>query len=464
MTYNETFCDRRRVRVLRDLQVANSNVQGPILYWMQRDQRAIDNWAIVYAQELALKYDTELIVVFNVVPSFLGATLRQYDFMLKGLFETKSVLDDFNIPLIFTFGEPEEEFKRIIDQTKSSIIVTDFNPLRIVREWKKKIVRNLEIEIHEVDSHNIVPAFFVSQKQEYGAYTLRPKIKKHLKDFLGDFPRLKKMPYSNMIYSNLSYFTDNQDFGCILEQLNVDKEIQLVDWLKPGQEYGMTVLEDFLRNKLKWYSKLRNDPTQDATSNLSPYLHFGQLSTQRVALEVLKYEHDYPESVSAFLEELIIRRELADNFCLYNEKYDSFEGFPEWARKTLNNHRTDKRLYVYSLEEFEYAKTHDDLWNAAQKEMVRKGKMHGYLRMYWAKKILEWTASPEEALKYAIYLNDKYELDGRDPNGYTGIAWAIGGVHDRPWSERSIFGMVRYMSYDGCKKKFDVKRYIENLI
>jgi len=176
---------------------------------------------------------------------------------------------------------------------------------------------------------------------------------------------------------------------------------------------------------------------------------------------VIKYESDYPESVADFLEELIVRREIADNFCLYNANYDSFNGFPEWAQKSLNVHKNDKREYVYSLEELEYAKTHDNLWNAAQLEMVKKGKMHGFLRMYWAKKILEWTRSPEDALNFAIYLNDKYELDGRDPNGYTGIAWAIGGVHDRPWKERHIFGMVRYMRYEGCKRKFNIEKYIQ---
>jgi deoxyribodipyrimidine photo-lyase len=217
---------------------------------------------------------------------------------------------------------------------------------------------------------------------------------------------------------------------------------------------------------------LRNNPTRDAQSNLSPYLHFGQISAQRVALEVLKYLSLPPFaregteggiSHAAFLEELIIRRELSDNFCFYNRDYDNFEGFPDWAKKTLNKHRKDRRDYIYTVKQFEHAKTHDDLWNAAQMEMAKRGKMHGYMRMYWAKKILEWTESPEKAMEVAIYLNDQYELDGRDPNGYAGIAWSIGGVHDRAWNERPIFGKIRYMSYNGCKAKFDIKQYI-NLV
>jgi len=223
------------------------------------------------------------------------------------------------------------------------------------------------------------------------------------------------------------------------------------------------MLREFLRERLPWYHEGRNDPMEDAQSNLSPYLHFGHISAQRIVLEVTKHDANR-ESQEAFLEELIVRRELSDNFCFYNAHYDHFEGFPDWAKKTLNDHRKDTREYVYSLDDFGRGDTHDQLWNAAQREMVRRGKMHGYMRMYWGKKILEWTESPEEAIKIAIYLNDRYELDGRDTNGYAGIAWSIGGVHDRAWPERPIFGKIRYMSYHGCKSKFDVMAYRERNI
>ena len=207
------------------------------------------------------------------------------------------------------------------------------------------------------------------------------------------------------------------------------------------------------------YSTLRNDPNESGQSNLSPYLHFGQLSAQRVAIEVMKSPAS-DEDKSAFLEELIVRRELSDNFCFYNPHYDATEGFPNWAKETHRIHSDDKREHTYALKEFEQGKTHDPLWNAAQMELVITGKMHGYMRMYWAKKILEWTSNPEEAMRFSIYLNDKYSLDGRDPNGYAGIAWSIGGVHDRAWGERSVFGKIRYMNYNGCKRKFDVAKYI----
>jgi deoxyribodipyrimidine photo-lyase len=232
--------------------------------------------------------------------------------------------------------------------------------------------------------------------------------------------------------------------------------------ITPGEKAAGKALQNFLKYGINDYEERRNDPSLEGQSGLSPYLHFGQLSSQRVALEVMK-SNASKQSRDAFLEELIIRKELSDNFCFYNPNYDSFDGFPAWARKSLDEHRKDKREYRYALEQFEHAGTHDDLWNAAQNEMVIRGKMHGYMRMYWAKKILEWSESPEEAMETAIFLNDKYELDGRDPNGYTGIAWSIGGVHDRAWGERPVFGKIRYMSYHGCKSKFDVKAYIEKV-
>jgi deoxyribodipyrimidine photo-lyase len=252
------------------------------------------------------------------------------------------------------------------------------------------------------------------------------------------------------------------DWSRVRQQLTVDADVKPVNWLKPGEKAARDVLDQFIERGLTRYADGRNDPTQAAQSNLSPYLHFGQISAQRVVQEVVK--HARPNDArGAFIEELVVRRELSDNFCFYTPAYDSVEAFPHWAKKSLDDHRADERTHLYSRSQFEHARTHDPLWNAAQMEMVLTGKMHGYMRMYWAKKILEWTSSPEQAMRVAIYLNDRYELDGRDPNGYTGIAWSIGGVHDRAWGERPIFGKIRYMSYDGCKRKFDIRRYIDNV-
>jgi deoxyribodipyrimidine photo-lyase len=283
---------------------------------------------------------------------------------------------------------------------------------------------------------------------------LRPKIHKVLEEFLDEYPELRVMKK----YESISL--DPIDWENIFDSLNIDMTVKEIDWLKSGENHAQNQLENFLKNGFESYSELRNDPSKNGLSNFSPYLHFGQISSQQIALQIKKvFLNHY--STEPFLEELIVRKELSDNFCYYNNSYDSFGGFPEWAKKTLNDHRKDEREYNYSTSEFENSQTHDDLWNAAQTEMIITGKMHGYVRMYWAKKILEWTSSPEEALKIAIYLNDKYELDGRDPNGYTGCAWAIGGLHDRAWAERPVFGKIRYMNSNGARRKFNVDSYIQ---
>ncbi len=427
---------------------------GIVVYWMQRDQRVQDNWALLYSQEEAIKKQVPLVVIFNLVPNFLGATIRQYGFMLRGLEQVEKELIKHNITFELLIGDPSVTIPTYINKNNASLLIGDFNPLKNVRSWKKKVAEKIQIPFHEVDAHNIVPCRFVSSKLEFAAYTIRPKIHRLLPEFLDEFPPLKRM-------KSKSSFQNRIDWKSVVEKLKVDRKIKEIDWLLPGEKAAFRVLENFITNKLSKYNEKRNDPNEDAVSNLSPYLHFGQISSQRVALEIIK-SNISNESQQSFLEELIIRKELSDNFCYYNNKYDSFEGFPKWAQETLNKHRKDKREYLYKVEEFENSLTHDNLWNKAQLEMVNKGKMHGYMRMYWAKKILEWSASPEEAIKIAIYLNDKYQLDGRDPNGYTGIAWSIGGVHDRAWTERNIFGKIRYMNYTGCNRKFNVVKYTKS--
>jgi len=442
--------NRKRVRVLKE----GDKKAGPVVYWMSRDQRVRDNWALLFAQELALEEKVPLSVVFCLAPKFLDATMRQYGFMLKGLQQVERNLAEKNIPFFLLRGSPPSEIPRFVNNYEVGTIVTDFDPLRIKREWKEAVTEGIDIPFYEVDARNIVPCWIASPKQEYGAYTLRPKIKRALPEFLEDFPSLQKHPISWKGKRGIIDWIDAE------KTLQVDRTVSEVDWIEPGENAAQKILREFLRKKLPSYRERRNDPAEDAQSNLSSYLHFGHISAQRIALEVSKNDAD-KESREAFLEELIVRRELSDNFCFYNRHYDSFEGFPDWAKKTLNDHRTDGRVYIYSLEDFEHANTHDQLWNAAQREMVRTGKMHGYMRMYWGKKILEWTQSPEEAPRIAVYLNDRYELDGRETNGYAGVAWCIGGLHDRAWPGRPIFGKIRYMSYNGCKSKFDVMAYIE---
>lgn len=440
---------QERIRLLQKGEETN----GPVIYWMSRDQRVHDNWALLFAQHFAIEKKRPLAVVFNLVPDFLEAAIRQYGFMFKGLKQVETELRKYNIPFFLLSGKPENEIPKFLKRINASILISDFDPLRIKRIWKREIAKKISIPFYEVDAHNIVPCLFVSNKVEYGAYTIRPKIHKVLMEFLDEFPELTKMKKSELS-------SDVIDWGKIENSLNINRDVKEVNWIKPGEKAANESLHNFLQNKFEKYNELRNDPTKDGQSNLSPYIHFGQISAQRIAIEVQKFNGN-KESEKSFLEELIVRRELADNFCYFNPKYDSFDGFHDWAKTTLNLHRKDKRDFIYSLNQFENSETHDSLWNAAQNEMVTTGKMHGYMRMYWAKKILEWSKSPEDAMKITIYLNDKYELDGRDPNGYTGIAWSIGGVHDRAWFERPVYGKIRYMNRNGAKKKFDVNAYIK---
>jgi deoxyribodipyrimidine photo-lyase len=443
----------QRMRLLN----TRSYRDGAVAYWMSRDQRSRDNWALLFAQDKALEHGVPLLVLFCLVPRFLGATLRQYAFMLRGLRELEAHLSEQGIPFDLTVGEPGEVIPRRIAELRIGFLVTDFDPLLIKRQWKDHVVGRIHVPCIEVDAHNIIPCWEASHKQEYAAYTIRPKIQGKLESFLEPFPELHPHPHPG------PKGPDPIDWETLLQELPLDRSVEEVSWLSPGMKAAEERLHAFVREGLRRYDRDRNDPTRDGQSGLSPYLHFGHLSPQRAALEVTECREAKDDAKASFLEELIVRRELSDNYCYHNASYDSLGGFPSWARKTLDEHRVDARPYNYDLETLERGETHDDLWNAAQAEMVKRGKMHGYMRMYWAKKILEWTGSPEEALSIAIYLNDRYELDGRDPNGYTGIAWSIGGVHDRAWGERDIFGKIRYMSYNGCKSKFDVKGYTASL-
>jgi deoxyribodipyrimidine photo-lyase len=442
--------DERRIKHLNNIPVGS----GPIVYWMSRDQRANDNWALLYAQNLALERKVPLVVLFCLVPDFIGATLRHYRFMLQGLAELETTLRKLGIGFYLVTGKPEEEILLFCCSYNAGALISDFSPLRINRIWKTQITNDINTAFIEVDAHNIIPCWVASPKQEYAAYTIRPKIKRLLPDYFTQVPRAVKHPHV------MPEDAPPTDWLKAESSLKIDKSVSAVTHFQAGEKAAQQAMQVFIEEKLHRYNANRNDPTKDGVSNLSPYLHFGQLSAQRLAYSAQQSEEPGVEA-SGFLEELIVRRELSDNFCYYCKSYDSVESFSRWAKETLADHANDPREHLYAADELENAQTHDPLWNAAQTEMVRRGKMHGYMRMYWAKKILEWTESAEEALRITIYLNDKYSLDGRDPNGYTGIAWSIGGVHDRAWFQRPIFGKIRYMSYNGAKSKFDVARYIE---
>jgi deoxyribodipyrimidine photo-lyase len=442
---------------LRKLNTHNIPDKGPIIYWMDRERRAHDNWAMICAQKSAEKHERPMAVVYTLPKTFLDSAWRQHDFMLKGMREIEEELDGLNIPYIVLLGDPLETLQDFVEEHSVASVITDMSPLRVPRQWRDTLAKKLSIPLFEVDARNVVPVWEASPKKEFAAYTIRPKIHKQMDEYLEDFPKLRENP------KKWPKKHEKVDWKACAEFLEVDRSVEPVTWIQPGEKAAHEMMRKFLEDRLEGYNQERNDPNKDALSNLSPYLHFGMISAQRVALEAQKFDQ-HQEDLDSFLEELIVRRELSDNYCFYEPKYDHFDGLHEWARKTLNEHREDARDFVYTHQEFEEAKTHDPLWNACQLQMVKTGKMHGYLRMYWAKKILEWTNTPEYALKVAIELNDKYELDGRDPNGYVGCAWAIGGLHDRAWTEREVYGKVRYMNYNGCKRKFDVQAYIDRYL
>ncbi|XP_053738519.1 CPD photolyase [Synchiropus splendidus] len=446
---------KKRLQYISEAQKMKPGSEG-VLYWMLRDQRVQDNWALIHAQKLALKENLPLHICFClVVPKSELSTFRHYSFLLKGLKEVAKKCKALDIQFHLLHGSAGEVLPSFVSEHSFGAVVTDFSPLREPLQWLQEVKKGIpqDIPLIQVDAHNVVPCWVTSPKLEYAARTIRGKITKLLPEFLTDFPPVEKHPHTALRTAK------PVDWEGTLESLKVDRTVGETEWAKPGAATGMSMLESFIDVRLKMFGTLRNDPNAPALSQLSPWIRFGHLSAQRVALQVKKCGKNASESVAPFIEELVVRRELTDNFCFYNKKYDSVEGAYEWAQKTLKDHSKDKRPYLYSREQLEKAKTHDKLWNAAQYQMVSEGKMHGFLRMYWAKKILEWTSSPEEALSIALYLNDRYELDGQDPNGFVGCMWSICGIHDQGWAERSVFGKIRYMNYKGCQRKFNVAQF-----
>ena len=459
--------DLTRARLLTSKNVELPAGGDCVVLHMYRDQRVNDNYALIYAQGIARQRKLPLKVVFNLAPKYIEATLRHYQFMIDGLKEVESSLREKGIPFYLTTGDPVVNVPNFVEEHNAVAVVCDFSPLRIPLGWATQIAGAVDegasqAPVIQVDAHNIVPVWVASPKLEYGARTLRGKLDKLMGSYLkNDMPAVS-------VNSDYVEGRSNDDVlkGCnpvdwdkAMSTVEVDRSVKEVTWLKPGATGAMENLNSFCSNRLRDYGAKRNDPNIFAASNMSPYFNFGQISVQRCILHV-KALRTHADSTASFVEESVVRRELSDNFCYYNKHYDSLDGCYDWAKTSLKLHWNDKREHVYSQQQLDKAQTHDDLWNAAQIQLTSTGKMHGFLRMYWAKKVLEWTENPNEALRIALYLNDRYSLDGNDPNGYVGCMWSIGGIHDQGWAEREIFGKIRYMNYAGCKRKFDVKSFV----
>ncbi len=441
-----------RVRPLNAARVRRGDF---VLYWMQAAQRADDNHALEYAAAQANELGQPLVACFGLTPDFPGANVRHYAFLLEGLKETEAGLGDRGVCLVVRRGPPDDAAVEL--GRRASLVVTDDGHVRIERAWRRRAAVTLGCPLVEVATNTVVPVEVASAKEEYSAATFRPKIYRHLERFLVPLPRtrLKK--------DSLGLRLDSLDLGDtakVLAGLGLGPGPSPSPSFRGGASEAKRRLGEFLRTGLARYALDRNDPSLDATSRLSPYLHFGQISPLTIALAVRR--RGQRPGRAPFLEELIVRRELAFNFVRYNRAYDRFAGLPAWCRATLLERAGDAREYVYTPTDLEGARTHDPYWNAAQREMVLAGRMHGYMRMYWGKKILEWSASPERAYGTALALNDRYELDGRDPNGFAGVAWCF-GQHDRPWGRRLVFGAIRYMNAAGLCRKFDADAYVRRV-
>ena len=435
--------------------INESGKGGYVLYWMQRAQRVRFNHALKFAVERANQLGVPLLVLFCLTGSYPGANLRHYAFMLQGMEETASALRDRGIGFLMALSEPVEG---VLSAARSACeVVTDSAYTHTPRQWRSQVEARIEVPFWQVETDIVVPVETASIKEEYAAYTIRKKINRLRDDFLveSDCEDIGK-PWRGSDTDFGLKRVDPSSVDHVLDCLETDRSVKSVRRFTGGSSRGTALLEDFLNNKLDRYKDDRNDPNKDSTSLLSPYFHFGQVSPVEVAIKV---QDAGSPGGTAFLEELIVRRELAINFTYYNKDYDGFACLPRWCRQTIDEHRQDPREYQYSQSQWEKAETHDIYWNAAQKELLCTGRIHGYMRMYWGKKILEWTRDPEEAYRIAVYLNDRYQLDGRDPNGYAGVAWCF-GKHDRPWARREVYGMIRYMNANGLKRKFDADAYV----
>ncbi|HOI47315.1 MAG TPA: deoxyribodipyrimidine photo-lyase [Bacilli bacterium] len=433
-----------------------------ILYWMQQSQRVHYNHALNHAIELANQLQLPVLVFFGIDDSFPEANLRHFQFMLEGIYEIKNLLSQLGITFVMELGNPIEKIKTYL--ADASLLVCDMGYTRLQRKWRQELYkltyREYRLNIDQVESDLIVPIQKASEKCEYGAYTLRPKIMKQYQHYR-DFHKLTVVKNQEIIVCPNQFA--KVTLVELLNQLSLDRSVGPSTIYHGGYQEASNHFIKFLLDFANDYPN-SSDPSKNQTSKMSMYLHFGQISALEL-LERITLAFDMgqvsKEAYDAFVEQLLVRRELAFNYIYYNDQYDQFDGMTEpWAYQTMREHLRDERQYIYTLHELEHALTHDIYFNAAMEEMSHTGFMQNYMRMYWAKKIIEWSLTYEEAYERIQYLNNKYFIDGRDANSFAGVAWCF-GKHDRAWSERPIFGKLRYMNEAGLVRKFDMENYIK---
>jgi deoxyribodipyrimidine photo-lyase len=444
--------DSARVKFLNDEDVARGRF---VLYWMQASQRAAFNPALEYAIGRANELKQPVVVGFGLMDNYPEANARHYQFMLEGLREVKGMLRERGIAMVVRKGSPADVANGLAKE--ASLVVCDRGYLRYQRRWRDAVADDAGRQVVEVEGDIVIPVETASNKAEFAARTIRPKIQRLLTRFLKPLGSVE--PTKKSLRLDIAGNVDLQDPAATVAKMKVDHGVGASPLLVGGYGAARGLLELFVQEKLRGYGEGRREPSVRGTSMLAAYLHFGQISPVEIALAVQQSAAPSADR-EAFLDELIVRRELAMNFAYFHPRYDEYEGLPDWARKTLAAHAGEERADVYTTAELEEARTHDAYWNAAQNEMLRTGFMHNSMRMYWGKKILEWKKSPQEAFADALYLNNKYFLCGRDPASYANVGWLF-GLHDRPWATRKIFGTVRYMNAGGLKRKFDMDAYVQ---
>lgn len=453
--------ERERIRQLNKASIKTGAKY--VLYWAQMNRRVDSNHALLHAAELANRLKLPLLYYEGLTCSYPLANDRLHTFILQGVPETAKRLAKLGVGYHFYLrkhsSDPNDLVYRLA--TDAAALVTDDYPTFIARRHNTRVPDKLDVPYYVVDSSCIVPMRNM-EKHEYAAYTIRPKIQRQLGQYLKPTDRLKVHHRFNAPNPAWHIDVTRENVEKLAGECEIDHAVEPSLAFEGGRRTAEKALDYFLRKNLRRYAKARNEPAEHATSNLSPYLHFGQISSLEIALAVQEYAEAHKLVATEYLEELIVRRELAFNHALFAQGPESFEGLPDWAWETMQKHARDRRTPCYTRNQLELAETYDELWNATQKEMLLRGKIHGYYRMYWGKKIIEWSPSYREAFDTMVYLHDRYALDGRDPNTYTNILWCF-GLHDRPWSERPVFGKLRYMSLEGMKRKTHVQIYVEEI-
>ena len=428
-----------------------------VVYWMQRAVRIVENPALDVAIEAANILGLPVVVYFGVVPNYPNANLRHYYFLQEGLRDAAEDAAERGIG--FVVRRAPDRLEAFLEEVGAAILIGDENPCREPERWRRALARRLTIPFWTVDADVVVPSRVFNRSFAL-LHHFRPHLRSELPRFLVAPPKISPAhPWKPR--HNLASFNLSTDITAGFSKL--DRSIKPVDTFTGGTHAALKRLTSFVRHDLAGYDTNRNHPETAGTSRLSPYLHFGNIGPLSIALAVQKAAAEARIAAATcerFLEQLIGWRELAVLFVRHEPNYDNWECAAPWARATLLEHARDARPYRYTLVQLERAETHDDLWNAAQRQMVATGWMHNYLRMYWAKMILAWAPDAATAFDWAVILNDRYQLDGRDPNGYAGIAWAIVGKLDRPWFKRPVFGLVRSMTGASMAKKFDAAAYV----